>query len=727
MSQVFVITGMHRSGTSLVSSLLQGAGVDVGDQLISPNCANPRGYFEDVDFYEFHEKLLHARQLSYLYVGEDFDFDPSEQEVEGAQTLICQRANKPIWGWKDPRTSLFLEFWDGLLPEARYLFVYRHPVDVVLSLLRRGDFDDQPSLASGLAAWRLYNGKIKTFFERNREKCLLAPIDGLIGDFPGFCQRLEQRLELRVDPAALDQLYHAAEMHTTPLPEEADGVLQRLFPDAVSLYEQMNELADMPAAARQTTSATSPEIAELARLTASLPSPISPAATQCLFQTLVALLAPGATEQMLRKVEQSAASRQRKHDVTWLYAQQLERNNADLLTETKRQQGQLVFQQAQLMAQHAQLVEQDQVLNRQAGRIGSLEAEIGGIHATRTWRFRQSLVNAKERIRGSKTMTTHTQPSGLLHAGATIPERISQIRQLQSELRARPVTGSLRGLKKMFFQISRSTFSRQFRLNAETVDLIESVYRTLERERPLIAEQSHQLQDQAQRIAAPPDLNSKANSNGETLASCGQTQDQAKLNNIRPLHGFNSVYTAPAEMRMPERVALYSLVFGLQPRNCLEVGTFRGGSSAIICGAMDDTGFGQLACVDPMPKIDSELWSRLSHRCRLFTGPSPEILSEVSQTVGEPFDFALIDANHTYDYVRRDIDAVLPLLADEAYVLFHDGHYDGVKQAIHEAVETKPQLVDCGLLSVEPTVLHENGQSVTWAGLHLLRFQRRAG
>ena len=71
----------------------------------------------------------------------------------------------------------------------------------------------------------------------------------------------------------------------------------------------------------------------------------------------------------------------------------------------------------------------------------------------------------------------------------------------------------------------------------------------------------------------------------EVLASCGQSQDQAKINNIRPLHGFNAVYSAPAELRMPERVALYSLVFGLQPRNCLEIGTFRGGSSAIICGA----------------------------------------------------------------------------------------------------------------------------------------------
>jgi predicted O-methyltransferase YrrM len=179
-------------------------------------------------------------------------------------------------------------------------------------------------------------------------------------------------------------------------------------------------------------------------------------------------------------------------------------------------------------------------------------------------------------------------------------------------------------------------------------------------------------------------------------------------------------------MRMPERVALYSLIFGMQPRNCLEIGTFRGGSSAIICGAMDDTGFGQLTCIDPMPKIDPELWSRISNRCRLFEGPSPDILKEVAKQVKEPFDFALIDANHTYDYVRRDIEGVLPYLADNAYLLFHDANYPDVRRAIDESVSSSAQLTDCGLVSVEPTVLYDNGTTTTWAGLRLLKFQRRA-
>lgn len=309
-------------------------------------------------------------------------------------------------------------------------------------------------------------------------------------------------------------------------------------------------------------------------------------------------------------------------------------------------------------------------------------------------------------------------------AESSINGRIMQIREMHTDQRMRPITGAWRAVKRLFYKAVRSTFSRQFYINSATVDLIEAIHRELEQ----VAHTRAQAAPASVPAAAPGVMPSPGPINvstGEVLASCGQTQDQAKLNNIRMLTGFNSVYTSPAEMRMPERVALYSLIFGMQPKNCLEIGTFRGGSSAIICGAMDDTGFGQLVCVDPMPKIEPELWSRMCNRCRLFEGPSPDILSEVSKQVNVPFDFALIDANHTYDAVRRDIVGVLPYLADQAYILFHDANYPDVKRAIDESVAANDQLTDCGLMSVEPTVLYDNGQSTTWAGLRLLKYQRR--
>jgi hypothetical protein len=126
------------------------------------------------------------------------------------------------------------------------------------------------------------------------------------------------------------------------------------------------------------------------------------------------------------------------------------------------------------------------------------------------------------------------------------------------------------------------------------------------------------------------------------------------------------------------------------------------------------------------PKIEPELWAKMSNRCRLFCGASPDVLSEVARQVGKPFDFVLIDGDHRYEYVTRDIDGVLPYISDSAYILFHDANHSNVKRALDDAVVSRSQLNDCGLISVEPTVLNENGKTVTWAGLRLLRFQRVA-
>ena len=49
---------MHRSGTSLVASLLSAIGVDMGQRLLPPDKGNPRGYFEDIDFLEFQRRAL---------------------------------------------------------------------------------------------------------------------------------------------------------------------------------------------------------------------------------------------------------------------------------------------------------------------------------------------------------------------------------------------------------------------------------------------------------------------------------------------------------------------------------------------------------------------------------------------------------------------------------------------------------------------------------------------
>jgi predicted O-methyltransferase YrrM len=202
------------------------------------------------------------------------------------------------------------------------------------------------------------------------------------------------------------------------------------------------------------------------------------------------------------------------------------------------------------------------------------------------------------------------------------------------------------------------------------------------------------------------------------------TKEEKQTMEIHPRR-FGIIYTAPVLMTVSERVVLYGIVFGLRPRRCLEIGTNKGGSSLIIGAALDDIGAGRLVCVDQNPLIAPEHWEQLAHRVTLLKGTSPDILGQALEVAGGKFDFALIDGDHELPGVIRDIEGVLPLLEDEAYMMFHDAHYYQVSHGIDEMlIKYKDRLTDCGMLSVEqvPENRTENGYPVVWGGLRIVRY-----
>jgi len=182
----------------------------------------------------------------------------------------------------------------------------------------------------------------------------------------------------------------------------------------------------------------------------------------------------------------------------------------------------------------------------------------------------------------------------------------------------------------------------------------------------------------------------------------------------------------PALMQRCERQLLYALVVALSPARILEIGTHQGGSALIIGAALDEIGAGSLVCVDLDPIVTEEAWQRIAHRATLLRGASPAVLVEARTAAGGLFDLAFIDGDHEFPGVIRDIEGVLPLLADHAYLLFHDAHFRETRRAIDHALLAHPgELVDCGMLSVKQNVEIED--DVVWGGLRLLRHQRRHG
>jgi hypothetical protein len=202
---VLVIGGMHRSGTSLTASLLQGAGLFIGPRLMGPYQGNERGHFEDLDFYEFHKRALTAsgfHEDGFVAVGRP---QVAAELVPEAEALVAERRSRGVpWGWKDPRTTQFLDFWRELIPDARFLFVFRSPWAVAASLARRGDrpVQEDPSLA--IRSWLHDNRRILEFVRHHPEACLVREVDQVATDPGEVCVTLRDQLGIPLgDPPAL--------------------------------------------------------------------------------------------------------------------------------------------------------------------------------------------------------------------------------------------------------------------------------------------------------------------------------------------------------------------------------------------------------------------------------------------------------------------------------------------------------------------------------------------
>ena len=235
---VVIIVGMHRSGTSLTASLLQSAGVEIGDRLMGSGTGNSQGHFEDLDFVEFHQQVLADLDLNIAGWTEDNRISVPSKFRQQALELIKARHKYPVWGWKDPRTTLFLDFWSELLPNAKYIFIYRSPWKVLDSLFRRGDpiFEANPNLA--LTQWCNYNRAILDFQQRFGNSCVLLDIENIIANSSQLIDLVNQKWNLELQSPK--SLYKSA-IFQGDRDDYRQALITQFFPEALDLYRQLQE------------------------------------------------------------------------------------------------------------------------------------------------------------------------------------------------------------------------------------------------------------------------------------------------------------------------------------------------------------------------------------------------------------------------------------------------------------------------------------------------------
>lgn len=256
---VLILTGMHRSGTSLTASLLAALGVDLGEKLLPRDRYNPKGYFEDVDFLSLQRSLLQQCCQSEEAGWTDWGWTESEfldtskfkRYTQQAQELLRSRQGQSrLWGWKDPRTTLLLDFWHDLLPDAGYIFVYRFPWDVADSVLRiaHPNFLNRPDFA--LKVWRFYNRHLLDFYARHKSRCILANINAILAKPQQLVELINQKfnIDLRCDRSTFEKICDRRLFCGLEWDAPAVQLLGAIAPHYFYLLNELDRRADIPSA-----------------------------------------------------------------------------------------------------------------------------------------------------------------------------------------------------------------------------------------------------------------------------------------------------------------------------------------------------------------------------------------------------------------------------------------------------------------------------------------------
>ena len=189
-----------------------------------------------------------------MFVEGDFQLQAEEPHLREMRRFAAKREEEhDLWGFKEPRVSLFLEDWKRVLPGIKVLVVYRHFEEATRSLAGRhageifagrgSSFDrrlwDEPDLA--LKSWLAYNQALLAFVRAHPEDTITISFDTLRSGLP-LVRIINRRWNLSLEEVAAEEVLDPA----TPIePPGKQRVSDRgLIPQIVETWEALEELDD---------------------------------------------------------------------------------------------------------------------------------------------------------------------------------------------------------------------------------------------------------------------------------------------------------------------------------------------------------------------------------------------------------------------------------------------------------------------------------------------------
>lgn len=155
MKNCLVVLGMHRSGTSAFTGILDLMGVNLGTKMLETQPDNPKGFFENKYVVLANDCILETLNTSW---DDSFPLPKNWQDrfadsqlLKDIRTFLrTDITENQLSALKDPRLCRLLPLWlplfatEGVIPH--FALVIRNPLEIAHSLAQRNGFSTEKSL-----------------------------------------------------------------------------------------------------------------------------------------------------------------------------------------------------------------------------------------------------------------------------------------------------------------------------------------------------------------------------------------------------------------------------------------------------------------------------------------------------------------------------------------------------------------------------------------------------
>lgn len=265
----------------MLAKLFHRSGIKMAERFLTTGGGNPDGVYEDKRFVEFHEQLLSSEEgaewpLCGMWWLRREAVKEGTWESTTTGSIPGGKGSDEPWGWKDPRTSLFIHYWRQQFPSLRGVVVYRHPADVYLSLLRRGDLAIALDPVLAFEAYATYYEAILNDVSVCPAAYCVVRSDDLVGNWEGTVGQLADWLNYPLDATGLHPVSDS--FHCSAVGAQTGERLSRVCSRAQRVFNSLERWKDgqLPSALDISSSNGPSESSQLEQLEATLITDFDP-------------------------------------------------------------------------------------------------------------------------------------------------------------------------------------------------------------------------------------------------------------------------------------------------------------------------------------------------------------------------------------------------------------------------------------------------------------------